>query len=366
MKNIAKYYIINCYYQGIGGNSVNSLRNFFITFLIAILVFGICAYFITGFIYDSIDGLLSGNNKPVETTEGVSGDVTTAPSEVINPLDDIDGESFTVLLIGTDYRPSVYDDYHPDVASQYPSFPSSEKLIGYGGALPEYPYRTVHADAVMLIRVSKEKQTIAYLSIPSNAQLNIGGVNTTVADLYYEKGLDYFVSKMSGITGVPIDYYALASIELLDNVVNALGSVTYEVPCNMEYEDDTYGFKISLRKGTQEINGNKAVQLLSFNSYEDSSLSREKTAVGFLQALALKMTNVANINKASDVFKSVSKHLYTDITAEDLAANLDLIFSYSRFKVISVEYPGSYFSRDGKLMFNPYINLAITKMEEYK
>ncbi len=345
---------------------MNSLRNFFITFLIAALVFGVCAYFVTGFVTGSINGLLSGNGVKEETTAESTADATEGTAVVVNPLDDVNGESFTVLLIGTDYRPSLYTDYHPRVASQYPYFENSEKLMGDGGKLPEYPYRTVNADAVMLVRVSKETQTIAYLPIPSNAQLNIGGINTTVAELYYEKGLEYFVSKMAGITGMPIDYYALTSVDAIVGAVNALGKVTYEIPCDMEYTDETTGYTISLKKGKREIDGRTAAQLLAFDSYTDENLSREKTALGFLQALAVKMTNVANINKAPDVLKSVNKHIYTNIDADVLMSHVDLIFSYGRFKIVSVEYPGSYFSRDGELMFNPYINLAISKMEIYK
>ncbi|MBQ4556695.1 MAG: LCP family protein [Clostridia bacterium] len=344
---------------------MNSLRNFFITFLIALLVFGICAYFVTGFLNGSIRNLLSGN-RPDETTSEVSEEVTTEPVEEENPILGLKGESFTILLIGTDYRPSLYNDYHPNLSSQYPTLHATKELIGYNGTLPAYPYRSVNADAVVMVCVNKEEQTIAYLPIPSNTLLNIGGVNTTIAELYYDKGLEYFVNKMSGITGVPVDYFALVSVEWLVGAVNIMGGVTYDVPCNMQYEDENTGLKINLRKGSQEIDGNKAAQLLAFNSYEDGNLSREKTALGFLQALALKMTNVANVNKAADVLTDLKKYVYTNVTAEDLANNLEMIFAYSKFKIASLEYPGSYFTRDEKQYFNPYINLAINKMSQYK
>ena len=72
---------------------MNSLRNFFITFLIALLVFGICAYFVTGFLNGSIRNLLSGN-RPDETTSEVSEEVTTEPVEEENPILGLKGESF--------------------------------------------------------------------------------------------------------------------------------------------------------------------------------------------------------------------------------------------------------------------------------
>lgn len=342
---------------------MQSLRSFFITFLIALLVFGVCAYFISGFVTDSLTDLLSGDPEE-ETTPAVTDDV----GETIEPIldEEVGGESFNVLLVGTDYRPSILGDYHPNVKSQYPTFKNSAQLVGTGGDLPEYPYRTVHADAVVLVCVNKEKQAFTYLQIPSSMQLTIGGVTTTVAELYYDKGLDYFVNKMCGITGVQIDYYAVTSIEQIANVVDAMGSVSYTVPCDMQYTDEISGLTISLAAGAQSLGGKDVAGLLAFDGYTNPALSRDKTALSFLKALAQKMTNVTYLNKAAGIFANAAKYVHTNFTANDLAANLDLIFKYSAYTVNTVEYPGSYYYRDGIRYFNPNMPAAITTMSKYK
>lgn len=345
---------------------MQSLRSFFITFLIALLVFGVCAYFITGFVTDSLTDLLSGS--PVnETTDVVA---TGNEGDVLDPIRPSDGEangeSFNILLIGTDYRPGILKDYHPDIAEQYPTFKNSAKLIGNKGKLPEYPYRTVSADAVVLVCVNKERQSFTYLQIPSSMQLSIGGASTTVGDLYYEKGLDYFVNKMSGITGMQIDYYAVTSIEQISRVVDAMGHVTYTVPCDMEYKDEISGLTISLEAGSRTLTGKDVAGLLAFDAYTNANLSREKTTISFLKALAQKMTNATYLNKAAGIFTNVSKYVHTNFTANDLAANLDLIFQYNRYTVNTVEYPGSYYYVDGEKHFYPNLSAAITAMSKYK
>ncbi len=342
---------------------MQSLRSFFITFLIALLIFGVCAYFITGFVTDSLTGLLSGD--PIAETTVAS---TEQPGETLAPItpDDVQGESFNILLVGTDYRPSILADYHPNIGSQYPTFKNSEKLIGTGGALPEYPYRTVHADAVVLVCVNKEQKSFTYLQIPSSMQLTIGGVTTTVADLYYDKGLDYFVNKMCGITGVQIDYYAVTSIEQVANVVDAMGSVSYTVPCDMQYTDEISGLTISLAAGAHTLKGKDVAGLLAFDGYTNPALSREKTMLSFLKALAQKMTNVTYLNKAASIFASASKYVHTNFKANDLTKNLDLIFKYGEYTVNTVEYPGSYYYREGVKYFNPNLPAAITTMSKYK
>ena len=343
---------------------MSSLRSFFITFVIALLVFGVCAFFITGFVTDSINSLLTGESKtdPVESTT-VDPDAPVGP---IDPTDEIGGESFNILLIGTDYRPSILDDYHPLVGEQYPAFDDPLALMGYEGDLPKMTYRKVKADAVMLICVNKEKRSFTYMQIPTNMQLTVAGVTTTVADLYYDMGLTYFVNKMSGITGVPIDYYALTGIEEIAGAVDAMDSVSYTVPCDMEYTDEVSGLTISLAGGTQTLTGTDVAAMLSFNGYTSANLSREKTALSFLKALAQKMTNVVYFNKAAEIFANAEQYVYTNFTAEHLLQNLDLIFMYSEFAVKTVEYPGSYYYSNGVRYFSPNITLAINTMAEYK
>lgn len=344
---------------------MNSLRNFCATFVIALIVFGLCAFFITGFVTESINSMISGENA----TQSSDASVTEPDASVLNPIgpteDPLGGESFSILLIGTDYRPSILTDYHPNIETQYPYFQNSAELIGIGGALPVYPYRAVHADAVVLVTVNKESRRIAYMQIPTEMQLTVGGVTTNVRDLYYDKGLDYFVNKMSGITGVQIDYYALTSIEQLANAVDAMGNITYTVPCDMDYTDEISGLTISLKAGAQTLTGTDVCGLLSYNSYTNATLSREKTMLSFLRALAQKMTNPTYFDKAATIFANTSKYVATDFTAEDLARNLDLIFAYSQFEVSTIEYPGSYYFRDGERVFNPNISAAITAMLKY-
>ena len=343
---------------------MNSLRSFIITFLIALLIFGLCAFFITGFVTNSITDLLSGENMTETTSDSTDTSDVDSPNRPDEPEDE--SESFNVLLIGTDYRPSILNNYHPEIETQYPYFEDSAKLIGYNGSLPVYPYRTVSADAVVLVCVNKEKKRFTYMQIPTDMQLTVGGVTTTVSELYYDKGLAYFVNKMSGITGVAIDYYALTSIEQIADVADAMGEILYTVPCDMDYTDEVSGLTISLKSGTQNLKGKDVAGLLAYNSYTNPALSREKTCLSFLMALAQRMTNVTYLNKAVDIFANIEEYLCTNITSKDLLKNLDLIFSYSDFEINQIEYPGSYYYRDGVRYFTPNISAAITEMAKNK
>ena len=134
----------------------------------------------------------------------------------------------------------------------------------------------------------------------------------------------------------------------------------------MEYTDEVSGLSISLAAGAQKLDGKGAAALLSFTTYEDPSLSRDKTALSFLKTVAMKMTNVTYMNRAASIFKNASEYVYTNFTEDDLVANLDLIFHYGSFSIHTVDYPGNYFYSNGERLFNPNTSGAVSAMAKYQ
>ncbi len=342
---------------------MTSIRNFLLAFVIAAILFGFLACGITK-LGDGTVGKLLDNEQIIEETPANTENTekVTPPEVVIDENKDLEGESFNILLVGTDYRPSLYKDYAPKTASQYPKFNSSQKLIGDGSKLPEYPYRTVSADAIVLVCVNEENRTVAFVNIPSRMYIEYNGGNTFLGDLYYEKGFETFKTKISALTGAEIDYFALTSVEQVGNVVDKLGGVKFDIPCDMEYTDEANGLSISLKAGETELNGEKAADMLSYNSYVGKEHSRAKTTLSFLTALAKKATNPTNLANAADVFKNLEKYLYTNVTAADLAANLELIFSLNGFKFVEMEYPAT---SQGGGKYSPNIGAAISNISKY-
>ena len=342
---------------------MTSIRNFLLSFVIASILFGFLACGITNLADGTVGKLLDGGQS--EENEVVSTEITnkvTEPDIVIDENQDLEGESFNILLVGTDYRPSLYSDYAPKISSQYPTFKSSQKLIGDGTNLPEYPYRTVSADAIVLVCVNEAKRTVAFVNIPSRMYIEYNGGNTFLGDLYYEKGFETFKTKVSALTGAEIDYYALTSVEQVANVVDKLGGVKFDVPCDMEYSDVLNGLSISLKAGETEIDGKMAADMLSYTSYVGKEHSRAKTTLSFVTALAKKATNPTNLANAASIFKNLEKYIYTNVTASDLTANLELIFSLNGFKFVEMEYPAT---AQGGGRYSPNVSAAISNISKY-
>ena len=111
---------------------LSAFKNFLVTFLVAALIFGIVGYFTAGYVSGLVSGILDGEKDQLEniinnTPENTTAEVTT-PEEPDPDLKVPEGESFTFVVVGTDYRPDIYKNYYytsEETASLIESFSRS-------------------------------------------------------------------------------------------------------------------------------------------------------------------------------------------------------------------------------------------------
>ena len=303
--------------------SVTALRNFMITLLLSLLIFGLIAYGLVQFASAAFD--LNGTDTPSdsETSDQQSGEVIQNPPDTnVNPDEwlTIAGESFTALLVGTDFQPDFFDDY--DV-SDY-----NETNEGF----PKEP-RTVEADTIILVRVNKETGECVYSAIPANTKITVDGLPCKLQDLYALKGIDSLCSKVTAMTGLPIDYYAVITVDDFKDVIDELGGITYYVETDMYYVDESLGLNINLRRGSQKLNGKKALDMLRYCAYSDGDVSRRQCAVNFLKELFKKLIVQSNYADAAILYVKYAEYFETNFTVDDLGSHVDLIFSYPKMTI---------------------------------
>lgn len=329
-----------------------SLRNFLITFLSAIVIFAILAYFVSSFVTATITDSLEGT--PAVSLEIITDALDTSVPEDTEThiLDTIDGESFNFLFIGTDYQPDLLNDY--DVESKYTdSFPKKRN-------------REYSADALVLVRFDKEGKKLLVSSIPSNMRLEVNGHITTLGKVYFDNGLEYFINTVSAMTGLEIDKYIVIDVEDFAPIIDLIGEITFDVPENMSYEDPQQKLIIDLKKGKQKLDGKASEQLLRFDDYVNSSNSRAKTTADFFVAVADKIADSSLIKNLTTFYKSFDKYITTNFTADDLTSKLDIITHYKDFEKVITTYPGKYINNSGSSVFDPDIKSAINDYAEFR
>ncbi len=330
-----------------------SLRNFLITFLVSLIIFGIAAYFVSGFVTNTITDTIDGSDTVSFEIVTQTEDSTSESDKPQIPPEEIKGESFTLALIGTDYQPKLFDDYSVE-----------ENYAGDG--FPPLRDRTYAADTVVIVRGDKATQTFLFTAVPTDMRLDVDGRIMTLGEVYYEKGLEYFMHKLTALTGFELDKYFVVNIGDLADIVNTFGGVSFNVPEDMSYEDPAQELTIDLKRGNQYIDGKKAAQLLRYDNYASSDNSRSKTTADFMLALAEKLSDASYIEKATSLLKAVSKYATTNYTAEDLADNLGVIMKYDDFEKLTLAYPGKYITVGDERRFEPDIKAAISAYSVYR
>lgn len=336
-----------------------TLKNFGITFLISALIFSIVAYFLVGFLTSAVSGILDEENGRLdslftEEPQASSDSSATVPSAV----PDVKGNSFTVLFGVTDRRDDCYH-YYPDESELEKLDTELEESVG----TLVCDYRTVKVKSIVLMRVSKETGEYSFISVPSVSKVyaQMGAGYTLLEDLMYFYSEEYFVQKVSAMTGITPDYTVFVNVTDMDDVLKALGGFTCYIPDDIYTDGKSYFPKPAEETGTDtgsdkekpEIKkavsaGNVTVgasnieAILLYEDYSDGIKERSELLTNLLRGVMGRLSRLDD-SGLSKVYKSLTKDdtIDTDMRESELLAKGELIRAYGDFTQTSFEYPGA-------------------------
>ena len=331
---------------------MSAVRNFIITLILSLLIFGLIAYGIVQFALGAFG--LDGKGDESQGTDSITvepdGSVTDSHDDP-KTWDDVKGDSCPVLLIGTDHQPSVYKDYGKSEGTDENGFPKDPRTVG--------------ADTMILVRVNKETGECVICAIPTNTKITADGMQCRLSELYAMKGAEAVKRRVMALTGLPVDYYAAISVENFAKLINGRGGVTFFVANDISYVDNT-GKTVNLRRGSQKLNGEKAVSMLKYRGYGDGDNTRRSCAAKFIKELAKAVLVQSNYSDANVLYAKYKDYFDTDFTFDVLGKNIDLIFSYSKMNVIEYTYPGTTIGTGEDEYFSPGILKATEYFSKYK
>ena len=214
---------------------MKNLRNFGIIFAISLVILGIAAIFACGYVSDTVCSIFT------ESTDSLDKLLAPDPAETTgigNEGEDdrmtrsLNGESFTWLMVVSDYRPSVFKNYYPQSAKEV------DKLKDFG--ILDDEYKLVEATNIVLIRADVKTREYVVMSIPHATKVETPAGSYTLGQLYGLSGADALCDKVAGITGLPIDYYSVIHSTDLSSVANAIGSIECNIPVDIGFDGKNY------------------------------------------------------------------------------------------------------------------------------
>ena len=175
-----------------------------------------------------------------------------------------------------------------------------------------------NTDSIELFTINPKKQTITMTSIPRDILVRVntsdGADYVKLNAAYSIGGPKQTVKQVEELLGVPIDYYAVINMGVLEKVVNSVGGVTVNNPFAFDYEGHHF------KKGVQHLNGTNALKY-SRMRYDDpnNDYGRQKRQQQILQNVIEKFKKSGSISTANKILDAVGDGVKTNIPIDDIA-----------------------------------------------
>ena len=189
-------------------------------------------------------------------------------------------------------------------------------------------YISNSTDTIIVARLDTKQHSIECVSIPRDTLINSYWASTpkkinAVYPGYVaggENGAEGLKTHLRNLLGFDIDCYTVVNIQAMEQAVDTIGGVWFDVPQDMDYDDPTQNLYIHLKAGYQLLNGEDAVKLCRYRSgYSDADIGRIHTQQAFLKTLASQMLSLGNIPNLGTLVDILTENVETDLTAANVA-----------------------------------------------
>ncbi len=195
-----------------------------------------------------------------------------------------------------------------------------------------------NTDVVMVVNFNMRTGSLSVMQFPRDTYIETSGtrgrINALLAKCYNEYRASDKTSTKNELIGksmssicellekslcIQLDGYIHVNLEGFRNIVDALGGVYIDVPCDMDYEDPEQNLYIHLKAGPQVLTGKQAEGFVRFRSgYVQADIGRVDAQKIFLTALFKQVKNSLTVTTVSRVVEQVFKYVLTDVPLADI------------------------------------------------
>ncbi len=309
----------------------SAFKNFFITFMVCLLVFGFVGF---KFVYPLLTDVLSvdGGEESSDVSGSLSdaGDVSdTSESDTSGPVDSVfdpDGDVFTCVITCEDNSGRV-------LASAF-----------------------VDSNAMT--------KRFVYCRIPVNTSVyNQAGVLVPIADMFSKNSSTAVPDAATAMTGIETDYYLAVTRNTLPTLVSLMSGAYYDLNFDIKYVDPKYhnyvpeagadlpeDYYVFIPQGRVTLDQSMLSKLLDYNPNLDGS-EYNTVYLSICRSLAEQFfSSQAQNLKSTDKLARLLTASRTNLTGDAVSKHLDTIFSCNSFQRKTLDYPVNNWSKAVKLI----------------
>ncbi|MBQ7974696.1 MAG: LCP family protein [Clostridia bacterium] len=199
----------------------------------------------------------------------------------------------------------------------------------------------LRTDCIMIASYDMEFKQVRILSIPRDTRMHIGSRYQKINAAHAIRashgeaiGAQGTVEAVTRLTGIPINYYVELPFNAVEECIDIIGPVTFDVPdlggdgVGMVYDDPVQDLHINIKPGVQELDGEQVVHLLRYRkgnyikgktrTYKNGDVERISVQQDFVKALIDQKLNAKLIADIPLLFNQVSKSLKTNLSFKDV------------------------------------------------
>lgn len=223
-------------------------------------------------------------------------------------------------------------------------------LLGVDDTDRENPYDTARrSDTMMVASINPEDGTVNLLSLPRDTKINIPGRKgyDKINHAYAYGGAELARNTVEQFLHVPINYYITIDWQAFIKVIDILGGVELYVEHDMNYNDPYANLNISIDKGYQHLDGEKAGQYVRFRSDELGDIGRVQRQQRFLKALAKETMQLGTILKVPSLVSTLNQYVDTDMSVMTMIKVANSLKSFNSSSLATEMLPGDFATIDG-------------------
>lgn len=235
------------------------------------------------------------------------------------------------------------------------------------------------SDTIIVCSYNPKTQEASMLSIPRDTYTGKNKANAQayekINSRYIAQGVDGVKKYLKQILGIELDYYVSIDTKALIKLVDEIGGVYFDVPIDMDYDDETQDLAIHLKAGYQLIDGQKAEQLLRFRhnndgtsypvEYGDNDYGRTRTQRNFITETIKQTIKASNILKIGKLLDIANTYVNTNIDINLAKKYIPHIVNFNTENIKSGLLPGQSELCNGVWIFIPNQKETKAIVEEY-
>ena len=183
-------------------------------------------------------------------------------------------------------------------------------------------------DTMLLLCLDRNGKSLRLLSLPRDTMVNRDNPVPKLNGAYganggakgdKKQGMNVLMDYVKDLVGYRPDGYILLDLSGFEDLVDAMGGVTYDVPMDMSYSDPTQDLYIDLKAGLQKLNGEEAMWLVRFRSgYAMADLERVEVQRDFLAAAVSQWKSVTRLPRIPYAAALLVRNAETDLSWRNL------------------------------------------------